>query len=85
MNIPTEEELRALFDKGGFDAIAEHATATAHKDCQQILEECIENQRCPFSATDGGDGKHSWKESSRHPGDFHCRYCGNYKSGRLPI
>jgi hypothetical protein len=41
MNMPNNEELMALWEQGGFDAIAKHATAAADQDCQQILRDAL--------------------------------------------
>jgi hypothetical protein len=37
INMPSDEELIALWEQGGFEAIAKHAKATAEADCQKIL------------------------------------------------
>ncbi len=41
MNIPSEEELNALFEQGGIEAIAQHAGAAADADFEQILKDAF--------------------------------------------
>jgi hypothetical protein len=38
MNMPTDEQLIALWEKGGFEAIEQDAKAAAKRDCDKVLE-----------------------------------------------
>jgi hypothetical protein len=51
MNCPSEDELRALFDKGGFDAVQADAEAAADRDAKQILSDAL--GKCEFPKPTG--------------------------------
>jgi hypothetical protein len=60
MNMPSDEELRALWEQGGFDAIAKHAEATAAAVYRQMLRDAFLN------APRKGDGKPACPACGNH-------------------
>jgi hypothetical protein len=63
MNVPSEDELRALFDKGGFDAVQADAEAAADRDAKQTFSDAFAKYapqpepkvlpKCEFPKPDG--------------------------------
>jgi hypothetical protein len=61
VNVPSEDELRALFEKSGFDAIQADAEAAADRDAKQIFSDAfarnappeLTDAKCEFPTSDG--------------------------------